>query len=1625
MGLNTKYTASFDTKEGVNGILATYTIVFKVEGFSGSVITFDNLGGKPIEARITNSQDKFWGINEKKVRIELLDNRDLTELQTAKPKEWKVEITKTVGSTTTLDFEGWLIPTNDATDYVDGLKYVRLEATDGISFLKNVDFVADNGFYYDGLFSVFEIIRLCIAKTGLSLNINTINNTFRVGDETGDTYEALKQRYLDMDLFRGDNTPLDTYKVLQQIMETEKCRIFQEDGEWWIENVAEKETGFVKSRKYYADGSFISGGTLNLGISAINGSLYQPMGDGGISNRMPVKWAKIEHKLGKWKNRLLNKDLALYSGGAFTNWFNNDNAIIASRVGDGTSSNLYGIKIEGIADKAKNAKHVYQSIDLAIGNAACLLVINRNLTFSGKAYTTNVNSALVRLTLIIDTENAGIGYFGLNDSGEWIRKSADISLENIDVNNRSKKAPVSWQITSKKISDIVFYSSATGQMQDWKSQVVKISFVIAVCEGLGETDTYPGETTDKFVVYKELNVGWINADTNQNLREIHYKATHADYAPNDETIPAIYGDYADGSNLSALRNAVGGVTSLWTSSNSSTQQNFHRHGVRDVLDELGKNVKVYDGVIYGLIKYRHSVAMAGITNRGFLVSYQFDYKYTMANIRMIEHSDVLSVEVKKTGVLSDGTEIDMVDDSPPSPIMGNGVGGGSSSSEFNSGSWIQQVLSGIQSVTPDDETINVVWDGFETDDTFDFGSVVRRGDVLKVGSTENTIELGNKQNDTLVDILGRLGIGDNFIYSKPFPNDDGSVLPMIGIDTYELFLHGNLEMGGKVSFQSGVLNIGTRDYDLTTQAAFVSSPNNRLVLESTKGIEANGDLLVSKIAGIGSASVLADSNWQFLQPVLGVDGANAASFVTRYYVDSLVAATSVGDIRIYPAVRVASNGTNITLSGLQTIDGISLNANDKILVKDQTDSTENYIWIVKVGAWERVTDLPNDSIKGVQVQVSEGGLVNKGGIFVNTNSEATEDIILGTTEITFVQSFQNVGNPYMASLAANDQIFNGTNKFIEKLEVRTPQSNAEAANKEYVDLRDNALSATITNGFWGKISSFGIGTTTNNSLNFYANNAKRAELNTGGMLTGLAGIHINNTVFTPPFATTSFVSYYGLTSNKGIYVGSLGGASQNLYSADFVRGGNSNARAGVRFGSYNSSGDIANFYYGIEYSTSEKLTIGRYSSSGMSGENTSFDSTKIISFDSSGNTSFGKAVANYRVDVSGDINMSGMLRINGSFGADHTFLKSNGTTQEFAPMTVGEIEDIHIYYQSKITATENYLLKKTAESIGDSQLFDNGTSVVIGGTSAINTSKFSVIGKIGATSLRIGDNDSGIDIGSLGISSTGELDYSATSHSWNVAGTEKLNLNSTRLALNGNFELNGLLKINGSFGEDHFFVKYNGTSVEWAALNTGELEDGVDIVKYSTLDSERGIPFYSNTEKTLLEAQISTNPDAGIALGIYGNKFINDDASNVKQFGLQLNRADGKLYHYTLDGTQERILTTADQLGGGNTWNGGTVSGAVILTYTSGLTLQYYGYPFFSSITTKQETNQTDPYLSLKSQKGIELEASSFLNLKGGEVAINNLVFDTSNAASLVGQNAKFAITQIGFGRYKATLITA
>lgn len=125
-----------------------------------------------------------------------------------------------------------------------------------------------------------------------------------------------------------------------------------------------------------------------------------------------------------------------------------------------------------------------------------------------------------------------------------------------------------------------------------------------------------------------------------------------------------------------------------------------------------------------------------------------------------------------------------------------------------------------------------------------------------------------------------------------------------------------------------------------------------------------------------------------------LDPTAAQDAATKNYVD----ATAQG-LDAKASVKAASTG-NLTLSGTQTVDGIALVANDRVLVKDQTTPAQNGIYIVAAGAWMRATDMDAwTEIPSSYVWVEQGTVQADTGWVCTADAGGT----LGTTNVTWTQ----------------------------------------------------------------------------------------------------------------------------------------------------------------------------------------------------------------------------------------------------------------------------------------------------------------------------------------------------------------------------------------------------------------------------------------------------------------------------------------------------------------------------------------------------------------------------------------------------------------------------------------------
>ena len=206
-------------------------------------------------------------------------------------------------------------------------------------------------------------------------------------------------------------------------------------------------------------------------------------------------------------------------------------------------------------------------------------------------------------------------------------------------------------------------------------------------------------------------------------------------------------------------------------------------------------------------------------------------------------------------------------------------------------------------------------------------------------------------------------------------------------------------------------------YDGVT-AGVISGGTHALSLTIT---EDNGQITVTpNLADTSNAGLLSNTFWQMLTDA--TDAATASKLAKRDVNGNISVATPTADghattkayvdaarsgLDVKQSVRLASVAPVAIATALEAgdvIDGVTLVAGDRVLLKDQSTASENGIYVAVAsgaGAASRATDADTSAevTTGMFTFVSEG-TVNADNGFVLTTNDA---IVLGSTNLTFVQ----------------------------------------------------------------------------------------------------------------------------------------------------------------------------------------------------------------------------------------------------------------------------------------------------------------------------------------------------------------------------------------------------------------------------------------------------------------------------------------------------------------------------------------------------------------------------------------------------------------------------------------------
>ena len=240
MAYGVKYRLNYCNKDG-----DAFRLDIEIDGYSGEIFPIEGTA-VPFVLTMHNNNEfpKLETIRATEATIEVYedDNINIDSLLTSNETAIRISHYKN-GS---LNWQGFAVP-----DFyhvsIEDARVITITASDRLGALKSIG--ADERYGQD---SLLNILRRCLLKTGLKLNIKII-----IGFNSTDVViknMPLSNLVLCDRLFNQRGEAINCYDVIKSICDMFNCFITQKDGYWWIVNKEQLELGTGEVVEYSWDG---------------------------------------------------------------------------------------------------------------------------------------------------------------------------------------------------------------------------------------------------------------------------------------------------------------------------------------------------------------------------------------------------------------------------------------------------------------------------------------------------------------------------------------------------------------------------------------------------------------------------------------------------------------------------------------------------------------------------------------------------------------------------------------------------------------------------------------------------------------------------------------------------------------------------------------------------------------------------------------------------------------------------------------------------------------------------------------------------------------------------------------------------------------------------------------------------------------------------------------------------------------------------------------------------------------------------------------------------------------------------------------------------------------------------
>jgi len=195
--------------------------------------------------------------------LENYDGSDAKYIEYFTTDEQRYRVTKRIEDTGEIVYQGFFLPETYEEPYEAAVHYVKFSATDGLGLLRGKQFDAS---FFEKEHYVTDVLCEILKMTGIPFDIylapaikNHLNTKWH-------------QIVIDGRKYFDDEKPPSVYEILEELISSMRCQLFQCEGRWYIEGINFRHLRKVKFDTYSIDGNYLGSFDVEKNIKVVDWS---------------------------------------------------------------------------------------------------------------------------------------------------------------------------------------------------------------------------------------------------------------------------------------------------------------------------------------------------------------------------------------------------------------------------------------------------------------------------------------------------------------------------------------------------------------------------------------------------------------------------------------------------------------------------------------------------------------------------------------------------------------------------------------------------------------------------------------------------------------------------------------------------------------------------------------------------------------------------------------------------------------------------------------------------------------------------------------------------------------------------------------------------------------------------------------------------------------------------------------------------------------------------------------------------------------------------------------------------------------------------------------------------------